>query len=254
MAYQRPRRRPGGRRDEILELFTAFVAERGYDGTNFGDLAQELGVSKGTIVHHFGTKERMLEEQRAHYLRRRLAEASVVLRSLDSPSEQLAAFIHLFVFSYRDDRASTVAFAREVVRFSEESVMRRVSQLRDEYTSIVRSVVQRGMDSGEFRPGDAALVTLQIFGACNWAWTWFKPRGRCTAEQVAASFTDVFLTGLVARPPIGAELTAPGGPVLRAVLKATEAARSVGVPEPAAPVIEIAPADGAPAGSPPASA
>ena len=38
--------------------FTRAVAERGYDGTNFGDLAVELGISKGTIVHHFGTKDR----------------------------------------------------------------------------------------------------------------------------------------------------------------------------------------------------
>ena len=227
LAYERPRRRPGGRRDEILEQFTAFVAERGYDGTNFGDLADELGVSKGTIVHHFGTKERMLEQQHAQFMRRRLAEASVVLRSLSLPSEQLAAFIHLFVFSYRDDRASTIAFAREVVRFSADDVMRRVAQLRDEYTGAVRTVVQRGMESGEFRPGDAALITLQIVGACNWAWTWYDTRGRCSAEEVAASFTDVFLTGLVAYPPISPALTAPDGHVLQAVHKAIEAGRTV---------------------------
>lgn len=221
-------RRPGGRKDEILELFTRYVAERGYDGTNFGDLADELGVSKGTIVHHFGTKERMLEEQHAQYMRRRLAEADVILESLESPPEQLAALIHLLVLCHREDRAPTVAVARELVRFSSNAVMQGVVERREEFVALVRGVVQRGMDAGDFRPGDPALAALQILGSCSWAWTWFKPEGRCSAEEVAASFTDVFLSGLLSQPPVDPVLLAPDGPVLRAVHEALAAGRRAG--------------------------
>ena len=70
------KRRPvGGRRAAILELFIRSVAERGYDGTNIGDLAAALEISKGTIVHHFTSKDRMLAESHEDYMRRRLAEA-----------------------------------------------------------------------------------------------------------------------------------------------------------------------------------
>jgi AcrR family transcriptional regulator len=48
--------RPPGRRGEILDAFVRYVAERGYERTNIGDIADELGMSKGTIVHHFGTR------------------------------------------------------------------------------------------------------------------------------------------------------------------------------------------------------
>ena len=57
--------RPSGRRDEILAAFIRSVAERGYERTNFGDIAAELGMSKGTIVHHFGTKDQLLRELQA---------------------------------------------------------------------------------------------------------------------------------------------------------------------------------------------
>ena len=60
-----PRRRLPGRRDLILECFVRHVAERGYDGTNLGDIASELKISKGTIVHHFTSKDRMLAEAHA---------------------------------------------------------------------------------------------------------------------------------------------------------------------------------------------
>jgi TetR/AcrR family transcriptional regulator, cholesterol catabolism regulator len=221
-------RRPGGRRDEILACFTEFVAERGYDGTNFGDLAEELGLSKGTIVHHFGTKDRMLAEQHAQYLRRRLADAHLILEWLDSAPEQLAGLIHLAVLIHRDDRAPTRAFARTVDRVRLTAEDRGIHVLGEQYTRIVRDVIRWGMDDGSFRPGDADLVALQIFGACNWAWTWFDPAGRCSAEEVAASFSDVSLAGLLVSLPPDPELTAPGGRVSRAVQRALAAGRADG--------------------------
>ena len=45
-----------GRYHEILESFTRHIAEIGYHDVNFGMVAAELGITKGTIVHHFGTK------------------------------------------------------------------------------------------------------------------------------------------------------------------------------------------------------
>jgi AcrR family transcriptional regulator len=220
---ERQTRRTGGRRDEILERFTELVAERGYDGTNFGDLATELGMSKGTIVHHFGTKERMLAEQHARYLRRRLAEAHRILESLPSAAERLAGLIQLAVLIHRDDRATTRAFARTVDRTRASVEDSSIRVLAEEYTGIVRDVIQRGIDDGSFRPADAGLVALQIFGACNWAWTWFDPDGRCSAEQVAASFSEVSLAGLLVSLPADPELTAPGGLVSRAVQRALAA-------------------------------
>jgi AcrR family transcriptional regulator len=85
-----------GRYDEILETFTRHIAEVGYDGTNFGTVAAQLGVSKGTIVHHFGTKDRILAALHERYVRRRIAELDLILERLDEPAEQLAAVLHAF--------------------------------------------------------------------------------------------------------------------------------------------------------------
>lgn len=66
--------RGAGRYAEILDAFTRHIAEVGYDGTNFGTVAAEIGVSKGTIVHHFRTKERILAALHESYMERRIAE------------------------------------------------------------------------------------------------------------------------------------------------------------------------------------
>ena len=54
---------------DILRCFTELVAERGYDEVSVRDVAEALEISKGTILHHFGTKEAMLEQMHNDYMR-----------------------------------------------------------------------------------------------------------------------------------------------------------------------------------------
>jgi len=193
------------------------VAERGYDGTNFGDLAAELEISKGTIVHHFGTKDAMLRELHEGYMRRRLAEVRLVWERLPGPAERLAAFVHLGVRYQVVDRTATVAFQREVVRFAAEPGMETSQALRDEYRQLVERVLADGVVGGLFRPGNNRLRTLQLFGSVHWMWTWFSPDGPQPVEDVAASFVEAFLAGVLVDPAGAAALADPQGPVARVV-------------------------------------
>ena len=213
-----PRR--DSRRAEILDAFTRAVAERGYDGTNFGDLAAELGISKGTIVHHFGTKDAMLRELHEGYMRRRLAEVRIVWARLRRPAQRLAAFVLLGVQYQVVDRTATVAFQREVLRFAAAPGMETSLALRDEYRELVESVLAEGTTAGEFRPGDDRLRTLQLFGSVHWMWTWFDPDGPRPVAEVAASFADTFLAGVLADPAAAAALADPAGAVAAVVAEA----------------------------------
>ena len=46
-----------GRRDQIVEAAMRHFAERGYRGAHIEDIASEVGIAKGTVFLHFGTKE-----------------------------------------------------------------------------------------------------------------------------------------------------------------------------------------------------
>jgi AcrR family transcriptional regulator len=213
------------RRPEILRLFTELVAEHGYDNTAIGDIARELNISKGTVVHHFGSKDRMLAEVESAYMRRRLTEAGIILRTLDSPIEQLAGLIYSFVLVHRDDRPATIVVGREFVRFVSDDSMREVRALRDEYTSMLRRVIERGVASGVLRNENPALVTLQIFGMCNWAWTWLRPGGANSAEEVAATFIRTLLSGIVLDGSAPSEVGDPKGAAARVAREAMLSAR-----------------------------
>jgi len=184
------------KRADIVRAFTELVAERGYDEVSVRDVAEALDISKGTILHHFGSKEAILEQINNDYMRRRLAEARDYLPGLDDPVDELQAFICHLWLCQQDDRAATVAFSREIVRSASEPVMAEVRQLRDEFSAVLVQIIERGVKGGAFAECDPRLTALQIFGMVNWGWTWFVPGGRKTAVEIADQFSRTVIGGL----------------------------------------------------------
>lgn len=210
------------RRGDILRCFTEMVAERGYDEVSVRDVAEALGISKGTILHHFRSKESLLEELHSEYMRRRLAEAGDFLAEFDDPVDQLQLIVYQLMLTQQDDRAATVAFAREIVRFAAEDVMSDVRAMRHQYSTLVADIIRRGVERGEFAEVDPSLAALQLFGMCNWSWTWFEPQGRWSARQIADDFCRTLIAGLT-RQGLPADLR--GEVLAQAVIDAMKAHR-----------------------------
>jgi TetR/AcrR family transcriptional regulator len=59
---QVPRRRSEAKRARIVEAATNHFAEHGYPAARMGDIAEALGIAKGSIFQHFGSKEGLFLE------------------------------------------------------------------------------------------------------------------------------------------------------------------------------------------------
>jgi TetR/AcrR family transcriptional regulator, cholesterol catabolism regulator len=189
--------RSAGRRAEILDAFIRHVAERGYESTNMGDIADELSMSKGTIVHHFGTKAQMLRELEATHMHRQLDVLRLMWERLTTPQERIAAIIFASTHLQVVARDATVASQREVVQLANDPAMQEVRQLRQEFEALTMEEIRKGVEAGVFRNVDVELAALQLWGSVQWMWVWFHARGPRSAEEVGAAFVDVFLGGLL---------------------------------------------------------
>ena len=214
----RPRIRDAGRAKVILELFTRNVARSGYAGSNFSEIAGELGISKGTIVHHYGTKDQLFAQMHDSYMERRLAEAEAIVAKLETPEKQLAGLLFAFL-QYQDiDRYATVALQREIATLSTHEAMAHGRRRRADYLAVVRGVIAEGVRKNDFRALDVDLQSLLIFGASQWAWTWFEPGHRLTAMESGSQLVQLALGALlVDRRPLE-RLADPQGEVAATVV------------------------------------
>ncbi|MDX6589074.1 MAG: TetR/AcrR family transcriptional regulator, cholesterol catabolism regulator [Solirubrobacterales bacterium] len=128
-------------------------------------------------------------------MRRRLAEADEFLAEFPDPVDQLQLIVYQLMLAERDDRAATVAFAREIVRFASEDVMSDVRAMRTRYSQMVADIIRRGVEQGSFAQIDPSLAALQLFGMCNWSWTWFEPDGAWSAREIADDFCRTLIGG-----------------------------------------------------------
>ena len=74
------------RRAELLDAAVEYAAEHGFSELTWRPVAAALGVSPTTLVHHFGTKEQMLEA----ILGRLLERVFVATRDAAGESPDLA--------------------------------------------------------------------------------------------------------------------------------------------------------------------
>lgn len=105
MVVSEPRRR-GRPRDEahlarreleILEAATAFFAERGYANADLQELADELGIGKGTIYRYFPSKEALFFATVDNGMTLLHEHISVKTGFIDDPLEKLQAAARAFL-------------------------------------------------------------------------------------------------------------------------------------------------------------
>jgi len=183
------------RRDEIVDTSASVFARRGYHATGLTELCVANGLGKGALYHYIGSKEELLAAIHDRVMDEVMQGADRVAEADGSASEQLAMLgdeILDVIHRYPDH---VWVFLHEFPALTGE----RAEQFRvrrREYERRVESVLQAGIDAGEFRPVDARLTALAWLGMHNYTYLWLKPGGRLTARDVAKPFADIFISGI----------------------------------------------------------
>jgi AcrR family transcriptional regulator len=181
------------RRSELTRQAARLFAERGFHGTSIGDLAEAMGVQKGSLYAHIASKQELLFETM-----REGAEAfHGVLDGLpdDAPViERLRLVLrgHLRVVADQLDVATV--FVREW-RYLEGERRDEILAERRRYEERIRALVREGREHGELRSDlDDATAALLLLSAANWAYTWLRP-GRDT-DAIADRLFALLLDGV----------------------------------------------------------
>jgi TetR/AcrR family transcriptional regulator, cholesterol catabolism regulator len=181
------------RKEELSRQAARLFAEKGYHGTSIGDLADSMGVQKGSLYAHIEGKEDLLYQTMR-------GGAAAFHGALDSvpdvapPAEKvrLALRAHLRVVSEQLDVATV--FVQEWKYLEGERLEEIVSERR-RYEERIRELFREGRDLGELRADlDVNAATLAFLSAANWAYTWLAPGA--DTDALADRFFALLLDGI----------------------------------------------------------
>jgi AcrR family transcriptional regulator len=181
------------RRDELVGTAARLFAERGFHGTSMGDLAQAMGVQKGSLYSLTDSKQRLLHEAMR-------AGAAAFHEALDCVPEdrsateriRLALRAHLRVVAEQLDVATV--FTREW-RYLDDAPRAEILAERRRYEERWRALFREGVEGGELRTDlDIGAAALLALSAANWAYTWL--RTEADTDALADRFTGILVEGI----------------------------------------------------------
>jgi AcrR family transcriptional regulator len=183
----------GTRRNELTRQAARLFAEKGYHGTSIGDLAEAMGVQKGSLYAHIDSKADLLWEVARDGATAFHAALDAVPDDVPAAEKiRLALRAHLAVVAEQLDIATV--FIREW-RYLEGERREEFIAERRRYEERFRMLFREGRELGELRTDlDDATATLLALSAANWAYTWI--RSDTDTDELADRFYDVLLDGM----------------------------------------------------------
>jgi AcrR family transcriptional regulator len=140
------------RRPEILDAAAKVVARRGITGLRLADVAEEAGVSVGTIQHYFGTRERLLLETFAFETERSLERWLSAEHNGTGAWEQVLALVEIVLHppTFRERWTRWLQFWAAYAR--DPKLRPSMGEAYDSWREPFRRAIAAGIESGDFDP------------------------------------------------------------------------------------------------------
>ena len=197
--------RPGELLDAALDLFV----EKGYAATRVEEVAARAGVSKGTLFLYFSSKEELFKAVVLENLSSRFVEWNAEYDSFEgSTADMLRYCLATWWERVGSTRTSgiTKLIMAEAHNFPDIAAFYH-AEVVEPAGALIRRILQRGVDRGEFRPVDLDYAVYSVTSTIIFLITWKHSLGACVPapsalepERYLASQADILLHGMLARP------------------------------------------------------
>jgi TetR/AcrR family transcriptional regulator, cholesterol catabolism regulator len=187
--------------EEIIAAAAKVFQTKGYHAATVQDIADAVGILKGSLYHYVKSKEDLLYLIVKEPIARIYERMTEIVASELPAGEKLrgAILAHLEAFDRHYPHLFVYLHEREEMkrRFREQFKLS-----PKQYERCWQQILREGVKSGEFRPDfDVQVVSYGLLGMLNWLYKWYDPRGRLGVREVADQLSALALAGLAAPAP-----------------------------------------------------
>lgn len=184
------------RRQEVIDVAARIFNEKGYEATSIQEIAEEVGILKGSLYYYIDTKEDLLFA----VIREAYDAALSVIEQLEQRDgdalEMIEALVHGHAQVFAATFVQSSVFFREFRALSEER-QKTIREAGDVYNRFLISQIRRGQRSGEVKSDiNPRLAAIGIIGMMNSMAFWYRPDGPASAAQIGREFSRLVIGGL----------------------------------------------------------
>jgi AcrR family transcriptional regulator len=165
------------------------------------DVADAVGLTKGTLYHHFPGKSDILSQiydEAADFVLANTREVPA-----DTPAPVAVRALVRSVLELIEQRRNQVVIFHQEMPWVEQWLpagdARRVRRKMREYIDYVESVLRRGIEAGDFKDVDVHASAETLIGMVTWSYRWWKPSGKHDIDDLTDLLSGIFLQGIAPR-------------------------------------------------------
>jgi AcrR family transcriptional regulator len=189
--------RAGKRRyEEVLRAAGEVFAEKGYDGCSTQDIADRLGILKGSLYYYTDSKESLLFELVEETMRQGLLVVEKIAEQKKPAVDRLRELVRAHI-DYLTDNLVNIKLLLHERRSLAPAHRQVVRELEEAYQARMRTLVSEGQADGSIRKDlDPGIATLAILGALNWLYRWYQDgNGHLGPSAIADQFATILVEG-----------------------------------------------------------
>ena len=197
---RRRSRPPRRRRQEILEAAAGVFHEKGYKATSIQDIADAVGILKGSLYYYITSKEDLLFEILQDVHRQGLQNLERIEATPGTAMQKIRAFVTIHVTHNAENLVKMAVFFHDFRSLSPDRREIIVAE-RDLYDQHLRNLLVEGQKDGSVCPDlDPKLTAIEILGMMNWIYHWYRPNGSLSMSELAETMADFVVAGLACDP------------------------------------------------------
>ena len=202
-------RRKQDRPGELLEAALDLFVEKGFAATRVEEVALRAGVSKGTLFLYFPSKEELFKAVVRENIAGRFSEWNSELETMTGSTSDVLRYCYKV---WWERIGCTKASGITKLMFSEAQNFPEIAEFYQQEVifpgqALIRRILQRGIDRGEFRHVPLDGATYLVMVPMIFLMLWENSMGACspqvmglTPQTYMDSALDGILHGLCVRP------------------------------------------------------
>lgn len=181
--------------DQLLEAATRLFKEKGYHSTSMQELAEALGMQKGSLYYYIDSKEELLRRLMERATSFMASQIDEIYAADLPPAEKLRWALENHAVTMMDHLDLVAVYLHEYRNLPPERMAEALA-VRKHYEQVLTQIVEDGIAAGEFRPVNVKMAVFGMLGMLNWTHQWFSPDGAFSSHEVAATLAGLAMHGL----------------------------------------------------------